>query len=127
MLNDICKGKAKEGVLELLERTCSTVANCSLCALGGSAPNPVLSTLRYFRDEYEAHVRDKKCPAGLCKELITYYIDPEKCNGCMLCARECPQNAIEGEKKKPHKIDTDLCIKCGICRDVCNRDAVIVK
>ena len=127
MLNDICEGKAQEGVLELLERICSTVANCSLCALGGSAPNPVLSTLRYFRDEYEAHVREKKCPAGLCKELITYYIDPEKCNGCLLCARECPQNAIEGEKKKPHKIDTDLCIKCGICRDVCNRDAVIVK
>ncbi len=127
ILNDICRGKAQEGVLDLLEETCSTVANCSLCALGGSAPNPVLSTLRYFRDEYEAHVRDKKCPAGLCKALITYYIDAEKCNGCMLCARECPENAIEGEKKKPHKINTDLCIKCGICRDVCNRDAVIVE
>jgi NADH:ubiquinone oxidoreductase subunit F (NADH-binding)/(2Fe-2S) ferredoxin/Pyruvate/2-oxoacid:ferredoxin oxidoreductase delta subunit len=127
MLNDICSGQAQEGVLDLLERTCNTVASCSLCALGGSAPNPVLSTLRYFRDEYEAHVRDKKCPAGLCKDLITYYIDAEKCNGCMLCARECPQNAIEGEKKKPHKIHTDLCIKCGICRDVCNQDAVFVR
>jgi len=127
MLNDICSGQAQEGVLELLERTCHTVASCSLCALGGSAPNPVLSTLRYFRDEYEAHVRDKKCPAGLCKDLITYYIDAEKCNGCMLCARECPQNAIEGERKKPHKIQTDLCIKCGICRDVCNQDAVLVR
>ena len=127
MLNDICSGRAQEGVLELLEETCNTVANCSLCALGGSAPNPVLSTLRYFRDEYEAHVREKRCPAGLCKDLITYYIDPEKCNGCMLCARECPQNAIEGEKKKLHTIQTDLCIKCGICKDVCNRDAVIVK
>ena len=127
MLNDICSGQAQEGVLELLEETCNTVANCSLCALGGSAPNPVLSTLRYFRDEYEAHVREKRCPAGLCKNLITYSIDPDKCNGCMLCARECPQNAIEGEKKKPHKISSDLCIKCGICKDVCNQDAVIVK
>jgi len=127
MLNDICSGQAQEGVLELLERTCNTVASCSLCALGGSAPNPVLSTLRYFRDEYGAHVRDKKCPAGLCKDLITYYIDAEKCNGCLLCARECPQNAIEGEKKEPHKIQTDLCIKCGICRDVCNQDAVFVR
>jgi len=127
MLNDICDGQAQEGVLELLEETCNTVANCSLCALGGSAPNPVLSTLRYFRDEYEAHVREKRCPAGLCKNLITYSIDPDKCNGCMLCARECPQNAIDGEKKKPHRINTDLCIKCGICKDVCNQDAVIVK
>ena len=127
MLNDICSGQAQEGVLELLEETCNTIASCSLCALGGSAPNPVLSTLRYFRDEYEIHVRDKKCPAGLCKELITYCIDPDKCNGCMLCARNCPQNAIVGEKKTPHKIQTDLCIKCGICRDVCNQDAVFVK
>ena len=127
MLNDICNGEAQEGILELLEETCNTVANCSLCALGGSAPNPVLSTLRYFRDEYEAHVRDKRCPAGLCKNLITYSIDPDKCNGCMLCARECPQDAIDGEKKKPHRINTDLCIKCGICKDVCNQDAVIVK
>jgi NADH:ubiquinone oxidoreductase subunit F (NADH-binding)/(2Fe-2S) ferredoxin len=127
MLNDICNGQAQEGILELLEETCNTVLNCSLCALGGSAPNPVLSTIRYFRDEYEAHVREKRCPAGLCKDLITYYIDPEKCNGCLLCAIDCPQNAIEGEKKKPHKINTDLCIKCGICKDVCNRDAVIVQ
>ncbi|MEA2030484.1 MAG: NADH-quinone oxidoreductase subunit NuoF [candidate division Zixibacteria bacterium] len=127
MLNDICDGQAQEGVLELLEETCNTVLECSLCALGGSAPNPVLSTLRYFRDEYEAHVREKRCPAGLCKNLITYSIDPDKCNGCMLCARECPQDAITGEKKKPHKINTDLCIKCGICKDVCNKDAVIVK
>ena len=127
MLNEICNGQAQEGVLELLEETCNTVTNCSLCALGGSAPNPVLSTIRYYRDEYEAHVREKRCPAGLCKNLITYSIDPDKCNGCMLCARECPQDAIEGEKKKPHTITADLCIKCGICKDVCNQDAVIVK
>jgi len=127
ILNDICEGKAEEGTMELLGELAYTMKDCSLCALGGTAPNPVLSTLRYFRDEYEAHVQDKKCPAGVCKDLITYYIDAEKCNGCMLCARECPQNAIEGERKEPHKIQTDLCIKCGICRDVCNQDAVFVR
>ncbi len=127
MLNDICNGQAREGVLDLLEETCHMVAGCSLCALGGSAPNPVLSTLRYFRDEYEAHVRDKKCPAGVCKELITYRIDPENCNGCTLCVKNCPQNAISGEKKKAHVIQTELCIKCGICREVCNQDAILVE
>ena len=127
LLNDICNGEAKEGTIELLEELSNTVKECSLCALGGSAPNPVLSTLRYFRDEYEAHVKEKRCPAGVCKALITYSIDPEKCTGCLLCARNCPQKAITGEKKKPHKIQTDLCIKCGICRDICTYDAVVVR
>ena len=127
MLTDISNGEAEEDVLELLEETAHTVAETSLCALGGSAPNPVLSTLRYFRDEYEAHVREKRCPAGLCKNLITYSIDPVNCNGCTLCAIKCPQHAITGERKKVHTIDTSLCIKCGICKDVCNQDAVIVK
>ncbi|MCD6496743.1 MAG: NADH-quinone oxidoreductase subunit NuoF [Deltaproteobacteria bacterium] len=127
MLTDISNGEAEEGVLELLEETAHTVAETSLCALGGSAPNPVLSTLRYFRDEYEAHVREKRCPAGLCKNLVTYSIDPVNCNGCTLCAIKCPQHAITGERKKVHTIDTSLCIKCGICRDVCKQDAVIVK
>ncbi len=127
LLNDICNGEAKEGTIELLEELSNTVKECSLCALGGSAPNPVLSTLRYFRDEYEAHVKEKRCPAGVCKALITYSIDPEKCTGCLLCLRNCPQKAIVGEKKKPHKIQTDQCIKCGICRDICTYDAVVVR
>jgi NADH:ubiquinone oxidoreductase subunit F (NADH-binding)/(2Fe-2S) ferredoxin len=126
MLDDICNGVAEPGVLDLLEETCRTVAGCSLCALGGSAPNPVLSTLRYFREEYDAHVLEKRCPAGVCKSLITYEIDPVKCNGCTLCAVQCPENAISGDKKQPHVIDADRCIKCGICHDVCNEDAVVV-
>jgi NADH:ubiquinone oxidoreductase subunit F (NADH-binding)/(2Fe-2S) ferredoxin len=127
LLNDICNGEAEEGTIELLEELSNTVKECSLCALGGSAPNPVLSTLRYFRNEYEAHVKEKKCPAGVCKALITYSIDPDKCTGCLLCLRNCPQKAISGEKKKLHKIQADLCIKCGICRDICTYDAVVVR
>jgi NADP-reducing hydrogenase subunit HndC len=93
--------------------------------LGGSAPNPVLGTPRYFRDEYEAHVKEKEFPAGVCKALINYFIDPERCTGCVVCARNCPQKAITGEKK-PHEIRTDLCIKRGICRDTCAFDAVVI-
>jgi ferredoxin len=95
--------------------------------LGQTAPNPVLTTIRYFRDEYEAHIRDKACPAGVCKQLITFYIVPEKCPGCSLCARYCSSSAISGEKGKPYSIDTDKCLSCGVCRDVCNFDAVLVK
>ncbi|MCF8095670.1 MAG: 4Fe-4S binding protein, partial [Desulfobacteraceae bacterium] len=98
-----------------------------LCALGSSAPNPVLTTLRYFRDEYTAHIEDNKCPAGVCKELITYFIDPEKCTGCRSCARQCPQECISGEKKKPHVIDASRCIRCGICMETCKFDAVYVE
>jgi NADH:ubiquinone oxidoreductase subunit F (NADH-binding)/(2Fe-2S) ferredoxin/Pyruvate/2-oxoacid:ferredoxin oxidoreductase delta subunit len=127
ILNDICDGRAEEGAVDLLEELSTTVKECSLCALGGSAPNPVLSTIKYFRQEYDAHVRDKKCPAGVCKALITYSIDPEKCTGCLLCIKNCPEDAIVGQKKKPHTIQTDLCIKCGICRDICRYDAVVVK
>ena len=103
------------------------VRDGSLCALGGTAPNPVLSTLRYFREEYEAHIREHRCPAGVCKALITYRIDPEKCKACLLCNKNCPRGAIAGEKKKPQKIAQEKCIKCGVCRDVCKFEAVTVQ
>ena len=97
----------------------------SLCGLGTSAPNPVLTTILYFRDEYEAHIQDKKCPAGVCKELVTYSIN-EDCNGCMLCVDVCPEGAISGKKKERHTIDPDKCIKCGSCRTVCKYEAIDV-
>jgi NADH:ubiquinone oxidoreductase subunit F (NADH-binding)/Pyruvate/2-oxoacid:ferredoxin oxidoreductase delta subunit/(2Fe-2S) ferredoxin len=127
ILNGICEGDGKEGDIELLEELGSMVQRFSLCGLGTSAPNPVLTTILYFRDEYEAHIRDKKCPAGVCKALFHYEIDEEACTGCRLCAVKCPQEAVTGEKKAPHVIDQDKCIKCGICYDVCKFDAVVVK
>jgi NADH:ubiquinone oxidoreductase subunit F (NADH-binding)/(2Fe-2S) ferredoxin len=127
LLNDVCSGRAAEGTIELLEELANTVKDCSLCALGGSAPNPVLSTIKYFREEYDAHIEQKRCPAGSCKELITYCIDESKCNGCTACAKNCPQDAIVGQKKQPHKIQTELCIKCGICREICPQNAVIAE
>ncbi len=102
------------------------VKDGSLCALGGSAPNPVLTTVKYFRDEYLAHINDHKCPAGVCKALITFSIDQDKCTGCGACARLCPQEAISGEKKKPHVVDEAACIRCGICFDTCKFDAVVI-
>ncbi|HDP24706.1 MAG TPA: 4Fe-4S dicluster domain-containing protein, partial [Deltaproteobacteria bacterium] len=127
ILTDITEGNGKEGDIELLEELCEILSYGALCGLGTSAPNPVLSTIKYFREEYEAHVRDKKCPAGVCKELITYRIDPVACTGCTLCAKQCPQECITGEKKKVHVIDQSRCIKCGVCRDVCKFDAVRVE
>ena len=126
ILSNISEGKAREEDLEILEELGNMVKETSLCALGGSAPNPVLSTLRYFRDEYEAHIKDKKCPAGVCLELIQYSIDEAQCTGCGVCKKECPQGAISGEKKEPHKIDKKICIKCGICLEVCKFDAIEV-
>jgi len=127
ILTDICNGLGKEGDIEILEELGEIVKETSLCQLGGSAPNPVLSTLKYFRNEYEAHIKDKCCPGGVCKALITYEIDPELCTGCHACFKQCPQDAIAGEKKKPHIIDTEKCIRCGVCSEICKFDAVKIK
>lgn len=124
---DVCAGKGKMEQIPLLEELGQAVKDGSMCALGSTAPNPVLSTLRYFKDEYEAHIRDHRCPAGVCKALITFSIDPEKCRACLLCNKNCPQNAIAGEKKKPQRIEQERCIKCGVCRDVCKFEAVTVQ
>jgi len=126
IITDITEGRGTLQQLDLLEELAETVAETALCGLGKTAPNPVLSTLRYFRPEYEAHIKDKKCPAGVCKALITYSIDPEKCNGCGVCIRGCVHGAITGEKKQTHVIDTGLCQKCGICRSECKFDAIRV-
>ena len=127
ILTRITEGQGKMADLETLEALAKVVQSASLCGLGKSAPNPVLSTLRHFRDEYEAHIVDHKCPAGVCRALIEYYIIEDLCTGCGLCRRKCPQEAISGEKKEPHVIDLELCIKCGICHDVCRFDAVGVR
>ncbi len=127
ILTRICDGEGREGDIELLEEVGSMMQKFSLCGLGTSAPNPVLTTILYFRDEYEAHIRDKKCPSGVCKNLFHYEIDPGACTGCRMCFRKCPQEAISGEKKKAHRIDQQLCIKCGICYDVCKFNAVTIR
>jgi ferredoxin len=125
-LERFSRGEGTVEEIDELESLAQAIQDGSLCALGGSAPNPVLTTLRYFRDEYVAHIVDKKCPAGVCKALITYRIDPEACTGCGLCVRNCPQSCITGEKKKPHQIDQAACIRCGMCLDSCKFDAVKV-
>ncbi len=127
IVRDITEGRGRKEQLELLEDIAETVAVGSLCALGKTAPNPVLSTLRYFHSEYETHIIDKKCPAGVCRELIHYSIDQEKCNGCGLCLEACPNDAVSGKKKEAHAINDGICTKCGICMEQCKRDAVIVK
>ena len=127
ILTRICQGHGKQGDIELLEELGAVMQNFSMCGLGTSAPNPVLTNILYFRDEYEAHIKDKKCPAGVCKPLFHYEIDPEACTGCHLCFRKCPQDAVSGEKKEPHELHQDKCIKCGICYDVCKFNAIAVK
>jgi NADH:ubiquinone oxidoreductase subunit F (NADH-binding)/(2Fe-2S) ferredoxin/Pyruvate/2-oxoacid:ferredoxin oxidoreductase delta subunit len=121
----ITAGDGREGDVELLEQLAHYVKGSSLCQLGGTAPNPVLSTLRYFRDEYQAHIEQKTCPAGVCKELIEFRIDAETCKGCTLCKKNCPSDAIAGEKKQPHRIDAQACVKCGVCYEECPFDAIV--
>ncbi len=124
ILTGITEGRGRMEDLALIESLSEMLMDASLCGLGTTAANPVMSTLNYFRDEYVAHISDHRCPAGVCRELITYGIDPEKCTGCGLCMKNCPSGAITGQKKQTHELDTGKCIKCGICYDVCRFDAV---
>jgi NADH:ubiquinone oxidoreductase subunit F (NADH-binding)/(2Fe-2S) ferredoxin/Pyruvate/2-oxoacid:ferredoxin oxidoreductase delta subunit len=124
ILEDICQGRGKPEDLELLGYLAEAVQKGSLCGLGQTAPNPVITTLRYFQSEYQAHILEKRCPAGVCKPLTKFYIDEKTCTGCTLCAKNCPAGAVTGEKKKPHQINQDLCIKCRVCYESCKFDAV---
>ncbi len=127
MLDKITEGKATLEDLDKLEELCHYIKENSLCGLGQTAPNPVLATLKFFRDEYVAHVVDKKCPAGVCKSLLSFSIEADKCKGCTLCAKKCPVGAISGKVKEAHTIDTSKCIKCGVCMDSCKFKAIIKK
>lgn len=127
ILNRICEGKGEDGDIERLENLAQNIKATALCGLGQTAPNPVLSTIKQFRHEYEAHIYDKHCPAGVCKKLLNYVIDPEKCRGCTLCARVCPTGSISGKVKEPHVIDPKKCIKCGACMEKCKFGAISKK
>ncbi|HEX9028512.1 MAG TPA: NADH-ubiquinone oxidoreductase-F iron-sulfur binding region domain-containing protein, partial [Anaerolineales bacterium] len=126
ILNRICEGKGRHGDIELLEDLCSEIRETSLCGLGQGAPNPVISTLKHFRQEYEAHIYEHRCPAKVCRSLISYEIAEVPCTGCTVCARNCPVEAISGERRHLHTIDPKICIRCGICMQVCNFNAVTV-
>lgn len=125
ILDKIIAGNGELEDIDRLEELCNYIKSASLCGLGQTAPNPVLSTLKYFRHEYEAHIVDKKCPSGVCKNLLKYLIVTDKCIGCTACSRVCPTNAISGEVKKPHLIDQNKCIKCGACMSKCKFNAII--
>lgn len=127
IVSNICAGEGKMEDLDLLEELATSVRDASMCGLGQTASNPVLSTLRYFRDEYEAHIKEKRCPAGVCTELITYSVIPDKCTGCLACKTACPSDAVSGELKQVHAIDTQKCIKCGACFEACKFDAIKVE
>ena len=124
ILDRIVNGQGRDGDIEKLEELATTIKGTALCGLGQTAPNPVLSTLKYFRDEYEAHIYEKRCPAGQCKALVSYKIDPDKCKGCTLCARNCPANCISGRVREPHVIDNTKCLKCGTCIEKCRFGAI---
>lgn len=126
ILTRICEGKGKDGDIELLEELSQQIRETSLCGLGQGAPNPVITSIKYFRHEYEAHIYEKRCPAKVCRSLISFEVQESACTGCTVCARNCPVNAISGERRHPHHIDPDICIRCGICAQVCNYNAIEV-
>lgn len=126
ILNRICEGKGQDSDIATLEMLCTEIKTTSLCGLGQGAPNPVVSTLKHFRNEYEAHIYEKRCPAKVCRSLITYEIISDTCTGCTVCSRNCPVNAISGERRQPHYIDPDICVRCGICMQVCNFNAIVI-
>jgi NADH:ubiquinone oxidoreductase subunit F (NADH-binding) len=127
ILTRITMGEGRPGDIEKLETLGRQIREASLCGLGQSAPNPALTTIKYYRDEYEAHIAEKRCPAGACTALVDFFIDPEKCTGCTLCAKKCSVGAITGDKKKPHVIDNDKCVRCGQCITSCRFEAIYTK